>query len=83
MRRRKNPELGNIINTSINEIISRTIITSLPVFIVLVALLLLGGMVIRDFALALSIGVVVGTYSSIFVASPIIHIWQEKSGQNR
>jgi SecD/SecF fusion protein len=67
--------LGEIINLSINEVLSRTIITSFTVFLVLVALLLLGGAVLRDFALALTCGVIVGTYSSVFVASPIIYVW--------
>jgi SecD/SecF fusion protein len=60
---------------SINEVLSRTIITSFTVFLVLLALLFLGGAVLRDFALALTLGVIVGTYSSIFVASPIIYVW--------
>ncbi|MFH1147214.1 MAG: protein translocase subunit SecD [Pseudomonadota bacterium] len=68
--------LGEIINVSINEVLSRTIITTLTVFLVVMALLLFGGIVIRDFALALLIGVVVGTYSSIFVASPIVYVWR-------
>ena len=83
MRTRKGPDLGTLINTSINEVLSRTLVTSLTVFIVLVALLFLGGMVVRDFALALAIGVVVGTYSSIFVASPIIYIWPEKQHRSK
>jgi predicted RND superfamily exporter protein len=64
-----------VINRSINEVLSRTIITSGTVFLVLMALLLTGGVLLRDFALALLIGVVVDTYSSIFVASPIVYIW--------
>jgi SecD/SecF fusion protein len=67
--------LGDVINRSINEVLSRTIITSTTVALVLVALLVMGGILLRDFALALLIGVVVGTYSSIFVASPIVYIW--------
>ncbi len=58
-----------IVNTSINETLSRTIMTSLTTLIVLTALLLLGGESIRGFSIALIIGVVIGTYSSIFVAS--------------
>ncbi len=65
-----------VINTSINEVLSRTIITSGTVALVLVALLTMGGVLLHDFALALLIGVVVGTYSSIFVASPIVYNWQ-------
>ncbi|MBV1915184.1 MAG: protein translocase subunit SecF [Pseudomonadales bacterium] len=62
----------NIINISLNETLSRTIITSLTTLLVLVTLLLLGGELIRGFAIALSIGVIVGTYSSIYVASNIL-----------
>ncbi len=65
---------GNVINHSINETLSRTIITSLTTFVVVLCLYLFGGSVIHDFAFALLVGVVVGTYSSIFVASPIILI---------
>ena len=72
---RKN--LKEVINSSINEVLSRTVITSGTVFLVLVALLSLGGILLRDFALALLIGIVVGTYSSIFVASPIVYIWEQ------
>lgn len=82
-RRKQREELGTLINTSINEVLSRTIITSSTVFIVLIALLLLGGLVIKDFALALTIGVIVGTYSSIFVASPIIYAWPQSKTSSR
>ena len=58
-----------VINTSINEMLGRTIVTSLTTLVVLLALFFLGGEVIRGFALALIIGIVVGTYSSIYVAS--------------
>lgn len=66
------------INRSINETLSRTILTSLTTLIVVVSLFLLGGGIIHDFAFALIIGVLVGTYSSIFVASPILLAWQRK-----
>ena len=66
---------GDVINRSINEVLSRTVITSGTVFMVVLALLLVGGVLLRDFALALMIGVIVGTYSSIFVASPIVYMW--------
>jgi preprotein translocase SecF subunit len=67
--------LGEIINRSINEVLSRTIVTALTVFFCCVSLLVWGGDVLREFALALTIGVVVGTYSSVFVAAPIIYEW--------
>ncbi|MCF7912491.1 MAG: protein translocase subunit SecF [Candidatus Cloacimonetes bacterium] len=63
---------AEIINHSINETLSRTIITSLTTFLVVLCLYIFGGSVINDFAFALLIGVVVGTYSSIFIASPIL-----------
>ena len=72
-------DLGDVINKSINEVLSRTLITSLTVLLVLAALLVIGGPVLFDFALALFIGVMVGTYSSIFVASPLIYLWKKKT----
>ena len=61
-----------IMNTSLNQTLSRTLMTSLTTLIVLVALAILGGQIIHNFALALIVGVVVGTYSSIFIASPVV-----------
>ncbi|MBC8415066.1 MAG: protein translocase subunit SecF [Candidatus Cloacimonetes bacterium] len=63
---------GGVINHSINETLSRTIITSLTTFVVVLSLYIFGGTVIHDFAFAILIGVAVGTYSSIFVASPLM-----------
>jgi len=68
-----------IINRSVNETISRTILTSLTTLLVVIALLVLGGGIIHDFAFALTVGIVVGTYSSIYVASPILIAWQERT----
>ncbi len=70
-----------IFNRSINEVLSRTIVTSITTFLAALAMLLFGGEVIHDFALALVIGIVIATYSSIFVASPIVSIWEEKALQ--
>ncbi|EAT16450.1 protein translocase subunit SecF [Desulfuromonas acetoxidans] len=67
------------VNRSINETLSRTILTSGTTLLVVLALFLFGGGVIHNFAFALLIGVLVGTYSSIFVASPILIAWQEKT----
>jgi preprotein translocase SecF subunit len=83
MNRLGRRNFGEIINLSINEVLSRTIITSLTVFLVVLALFFLGGVVIHDFALALLIGVVVGTYSSIFVAAPIVYHWPSRKGRAR
>lgn len=71
----KNP-LEIILNRSVNETLSRTLLTSLTTLFVVVTLFVLGGGIIHDFAFALIIGIVVGTYSSIFVASPILLAWQ-------
>jgi len=73
----KNP-LEVVLNRSINETLSRTILTSATTLIVVVALFVLGGGIIHDFAFALIVGIAVGTYSSIFVASPILLAWQGK-----
>ncbi len=74
---RKNRKIGfaNIINLSVNEMLGRTIITSITTLIVVLCLFFLGGVVIHDFALALILGIIIGTYSSVFVASPIVYLW--------
>ena len=71
--------MQTVFNRSINEVLSRTIITSLTTFLASMSLFLFGGEVIHDFAFALVIGVLVGTYSSIFVASPIVALWEERA----
>jgi len=76
IRLRKKGTFSETINLSVNEVLSRTVVTSLTVFLTCLALLFFGGVVLKEFALALTIGMVVGTYSSIFVASPIIAIWR-------
>lgn len=64
-----------VINTSINQTLSRTILTSITTLLVVLSLYFLGGEVINDFAFVLLVGVIVGTYSSIFIASPILLDW--------
>lgn len=73
----------DIINTSINQTLSRTLLTSLTTLAVVLALYLLGGEVINDFAFVLLVGVMVGTYSSIFIASPILIDWPSKKVRKR
>ena len=68
----KNATLSTVINESINQSLSRTVITSLTTFFVVLILFLVGGEVIHTFAFAMIVGVIVGTYSSIFVASPVV-----------
>lgn len=68
--------LENLINKSVNQTLSRTILTSGLTFLTAVSLFLFGGQVLNGFAFALVVGILVGTYSSIFVASPILVFWQ-------
>lgn len=72
---RKQP-LRELVNSSINQVLSRTVLTSVTTLIVVLALFFLGGAVIHDFAFALLVGVIVGTYSSVFVASPTVLAWE-------
>ena len=65
-----------IVNTSLNESLSRTLVTSLTTLLVVLCLFFLGGEVIKDFAFALLVGVIVGTYSSLYVASPLVVEWE-------
>lgn len=75
LRRRARKNIDTVVNTSINEVLSRTIIVSLTTLLAAGALFIFGGEVIHDFSLAIILGVVIGTYSSIFVASPIVLLW--------
>ena len=83
LRRFRRRPFEEIMNKSINETLSRTILTSTTTLIVVLALFVLGGGVIHDFAFAMMVGVIVGTYSSIFVASPIILVWESKFAKKR
>ena len=74
LRREK---LEVLINRSINQTLSRTILTSGLTFLTVLALFLFGGEVLHGFSLALVIGIIIGTYSSIFIASPILVFWQD------
>lgn len=71
---------AEVVNTSINETLSRTLLTSLTVLLVIVALLLFGGPVINDFAFTMLVGVLAGTYSTVFVACPMVVDWSQKRG---
>ena len=76
LRKIRRETLESIINTSINETLSRTILTTGTALLVLLALYLLGGAVIRPFAFSLLVGFVSGVYSTIFIASPVILLWE-------
>jgi preprotein translocase subunit SecF len=80
LKKAKREPLPQLVNTSINEVLSRTIVTSLTVVLVLIPLVFFGGEVLHDFSLALLIGVGFGSYSSVFVASPLLVVWQAKTG---
>ena len=75
--------IEQIMNESINQTLSRTILTSTVTLIPILCLFLFGGAVLRDFSLAIIIGVVVGTYSSIFIASPIVLWWTRARGGSK
>ncbi len=77
LRKDRGRDFKELVNTSINQTLSRTILTSGTTLVVVISLFVLGGTVIRDFAFALIIGVVVGTYSSIFIASPLLILYED------
>lgn len=76
----KKGRIFDIINRSVNQSLSRTLNTSFTTFVPVIILFLLGGSVLRGFSLALLIGVIVGTYSSMYVANPILYAWTLKAG---
>lgn len=78
----KRGNIKDIMNDSLNRTLARTLLTSLTTLITVFVLFLFGGPGLRNFALTLIIGVIIGTYSSIFIASPIVLWWARKSGTN-
>ena len=82
IKRLRRKPFDEIINKSINETLSRTILTSSTTLFVVLALFILGGNVIHNFAFAMLIGIIVGTYSSIFVASPVLLLWHDNRSGN-
>lgn len=83
MKRMLKEPIEAVVNRSVNEVLSRTIITSLTTFLAALALFFFGGEVIHDFALAMLIGISVGTYSSIFIASPVVVLLGKKMGSKK
>ncbi len=83
LKARRRGTIFETLNTSINETLSRTALTSLTTLMVVLVLTIFGGEVIHNFAFALAIGVIVGTYSSIFIASPILAAWQSRRSGGR
>jgi preprotein translocase subunit SecF len=78
---REREPLAETINRSINQTLSRTVLTSGLTLLTALSLLVFGGQVLHGFSLALVIGIVVGTFSSIFVASPILLAWEDRSAR--
>jgi preprotein translocase subunit SecF len=79
-RREAKEDYEGVLNSSINQTLSRTILTSTTTLFVLIALYFLGGIVINDFAFIMFLGIIIGTYSSIFIASPVLSIWEKITG---
>lgn len=78
----KRGEVEDVMNVAINATLSRTLLTSLTTLFSLIVLYIFGGPQLQDFSFAIIVGIVVGTYSSIFVASPIVLLWSKKRGSN-
>jgi preprotein translocase SecF subunit len=76
-RKEAREDYEGLLNKSINMTLSRTLLTSLTTMVVVLFLFFMGGSVINDFAFMLVVGVIVGTYSSIFIASPVLAIWEK------
>ncbi len=78
LHKHQEKNLDEVINLSVNEVLSRTVVTGTTTILVLLSLFFLGGSVIHDFSLILLVGIIIGTYSSIFVASPILTLLPER-----
>ncbi len=83
LKRYKKQPFAEVMNRSINETLSRTILTAGTTLIVVVILFLMGGTVIHDFAFTMIVGIIIGTYSSIFVASPILLLWEKDASKKK
>jgi preprotein translocase subunit SecF len=83
VRLKKREDFTDLVNRSINQTLSRTMLTSGLTFLAVLSLFLFGGEVLRGFSLVLVVGVIVGTYSSIFIASPVVVFWQQRYGKGR
>ena len=81
LRRGEGRDFSECVNVSLNQTVARSVNTSFTVVLVLVAMLLMGGVTIRDFLLVLLIGIISGTYSSIFIASQLLVTWEERDIQ--
>ena len=77
MRLNPNLPFADAVNLSLNRTLSRTILTSLTTFLVVVTMFFFGGIAINDFVLVIMLGIVIGTYSSLYIASPIVVKWHQ------
>ena len=82
LRQRRKEPLAKIINDSVNQTLSRTLISSGTTFLTVLGLFLFGGEVLRGFGFTMVVGIVVGTYSTIYIASPIV-VWWDNFSRNR
>jgi len=80
---KSNEDFENTVNRSVNQTLTRSIATSFSAILALLAIIVLGGNTIKDFALALVVGIFVGTYSSIFIASPVLVVWNNLANRRR
>ncbi len=80
--RSRRGDVQDVMNHAINATLSRTVLTSVTTFVAVLVLYIYGGSALKDFSFTIMIGVIVGTYSSIFIASPIVYIWSKMRGAN-
>ena len=78
VRNNKGTSYMDVVNMSLNQTLNRTLLTSLTTFLVVVVLFIWGGVAINDFVLIMMLGIIVGTYSSLLIASPIVAVWHKK-----
>ena len=78
MRGRRREEFPAVVNRSLNETLSRTILTSGLTLLVVISLFFLGGEVIHDFAFSLLVGLIAGSYSTVFIATPLLAYWHQR-----
>ncbi len=77
MQKSRKKPMVELINESINQTLSRTVLTSVLTFIVVIVLFFMGGEVLRPFSFVMMVGIIIGTYSSIFIAAPLVVVWEE------
>jgi SecD/SecF fusion protein len=80
--RNKRGNIVDVMNVAINATLSRTILTSVTTFVAVFVLWIFGGAALKDFSFAIMIGVIIGTYSSIFIAAPVVYLWSKARGTN-